>query len=69
MTNQQEKVVELEMRISVIEKSFDDLSDMVSKQWQMIDRLKRKIGSMESQLDGKQDRTDGQGPDAPPPHY
>ena len=32
MTDPSENVVELEMRISVMEKSFDELSDMVTKQ-------------------------------------
>lgn len=69
MADQNEKVVELEMRISVMEKGFDELSDVVSKQWQMLDRLTSKITVVESQLEGKQDRSDGSGIDQPPPHY
>ncbi|NQW02250.1 MAG: SlyX family protein [Rhodospirillales bacterium] len=69
MTEQAGKVIELEMRISVIEKSFDELSDMVTKQWQMIDQLKLKIGTLENQLEGKQDRSEGTADEPPPPHY
>ena len=69
MSDQNEKIVELEMRISVMEKAFDDLSDVVSEQWQMLDRIKSKISLMEGQLEGKQDRSDGAGHEPPPPHY
>jgi len=69
MTEEQDKVVELEMRISVIEQAFDDLSDMVNKQWNTIDALKAKLGNLESQIEGKQDRTDGANLEQPPPHY
>ncbi len=69
MANEQEKVVELEMRMSELEHAFDELSDMVSKQWRTIDALKAKIGSLESQLEGKQDRADGSDEHQRPPHY
>ena len=69
MTDPSENVVELEMRISVMEKSFDELSDMVTKQWQMMDQMKRKVSALESQLEGKQDRSESGGYEPPPPHY
>ena len=69
MSDQNEKVVELEMRISVMEQTFDELSDMVSKQWQTLDRLTSKIKGVENQLEGKQDRSEGTGHEPPPPHY
>ena len=69
MTDPSENVVELEMRISVLEKSFDELSDMVTQQWQMMDQMKRKISVLESQLEGKQDRSESSGYEPPPPHY
>lgn len=69
MTNQDETAIELEIRISNMEKSFDDLSDVVSQQWQLIEALKRKIVALESQLDRKQDRNDGSDHEPPPPHY
>lgn len=69
LSDQSEKVVELEMRLSVMEKAFDELSDMVTEQWQTIERLKSKLKVMESQLEGKQDRAEGTGHEPPPPHY
>ena len=68
MTDAYEKVVELEMKISNIEKSLDELSDMVAKQWRIIDGQKQMISSLESQLEGKQDR-EGSDSEPPPPHY
>ena len=68
MTNQSKKVVELEMKISDIEKTLDELSDMVAQQWQIIDGQRQKISSIASQLEAKQDR-DGTNSEPPPPHY
>ena len=68
MTDAYEKVVELEMKISNIEKSLDELSDMVAKQWRVIDGQKQMTTSLESQLEGKQDR-EGSNSEPPPPHY
>ena len=69
MTDQDEKVVELEMRISNMEKSFDDLSDMVTRQWRLLDSQKQMISTLESQLEGKQDRAASTDQNPPPPHY
>lgn len=68
MTDPSKKVVELEMKISNIEKSLDELSDMVAQQWRIIDGQKQMITSLESQLEGKQDR-EGSDNEPPPPHY
>ena len=68
MTDPSTKVVELEMKISNIEKSLDELSDMVAQQWRIIDGQKQMITSLESQLEGKQDR-EGSDSEPPPPHY
>jgi len=68
MTDAYEKVVELQIKISNIEKSLDELSDMVAQQWRIIDGQKQMITSLESQLEGKQDR-EGSDSEPPPPHY
>jgi len=68
MTDAYEKVVELQIKISNIEKSLDELSDMVAQQWRIIDGQKKMIASLESQLEGKQDR-EGSDSEPPPPHY
>ena len=68
MTDQFTKVVELEMRVSGIEKTLDELSDMIAKQWKMIDGQRQIISSLENQLEGKQDR-EGSDSEPPPPHY
>ncbi|MEZ7846154.1 MAG: SlyX family protein [Rhodospirillales bacterium] len=68
MTDAYEKVVELQIKISNIEKSLDELSDMVAQQWRIIDGQKQMIASLESQLEGKQDR-EGSDSEPPPPHY
>ena len=68
MTNQSKEVVALEIKISNIEKTLDELSDMVAQQWQMIDGQRQIISSLESQLEGKIDKK-GIDSDPPPPHY
>jgi uncharacterized coiled-coil protein SlyX len=68
MTDAYEKVVELQIKISNIEKSLDELSDMVAQQWRIIDGQKQMIASLERQLEGKQDR-EGSDSEPPPPHY
>ncbi|MEZ7865806.1 MAG: SlyX family protein [Rhodospirillales bacterium] len=68
MTDAYEKVVELQIKVSNIEKSLDELSDMVAQQWRIIDGQKQMIASLESQLEGKQDR-EGSDSEPPPPHY
>jgi len=68
MTDQFKKIVELEMRVSDIEKTLDELSDMIAKQWKMIDGQRQIISSLENQLEGKQDR-EGYDSEPPPPHY
>ena len=68
MANQYKNIIELEMKISDIEKTLDELSDMVAQQWQMIDGQRQMISSLESQLEGKQDR-DGPDSEPLPPHY
>ena len=68
MTDQFKKIVELEMRVSGIEKTLDELSDMIAKQWKMIDGQRQIISSLENQLEGKQDR-EGSDSEPPPPHY
>jgi uncharacterized coiled-coil protein SlyX len=68
MTDAYEKVVELQIKISNIEKSLDELSDMVAQQWRIIEGQKQMIASLESQLEGKQDR-EGSDSEPPPPHY
>jgi uncharacterized coiled-coil protein SlyX len=68
MTNQSKKGVALEIKISNIEKTLDELSDMVAQQWKMIDGQRQIISSLESQLEGKQDK-EGIDSDPPPPHY
>ena len=68
MTNQSKKIVELEIKISDIEKTLDELSDMVAEQWQVIDGQRQKIFFLESQLEVKQDK-EGSDSEPPPPHY
>ena len=68
MTDIYEKVVELQIKVSNIDKSLDELSDMVAQQWRIIDGQKQMIASLESQLEGKQDR-EGSDSEPPPPHY
>ena len=63
------RLVDLESRIAFLEKSWDDLNEVVVDQQRSLQDLQRLAQGLEQQL--KDLRTGGdRGPsDAPPPHY
>ena len=70
MTDQDEKVASLEIKLSHQEKQISDLSDMVAEQWKMIERL----GGLLSKADARIESLENNAPapsllDEKPPHY
>jgi len=62
-----DRITELETKISHQEKLLDELNEVVTGQWRDIDILKKKfvlLNEMIQQLDGKSSEAD-----APPPHF
>ncbi|WP_171022070.1 SlyX family protein [Cohaesibacter sp. CAU 1516] len=64
----EERVVDLEIQLAHQTKTVEDLSDMVSRQWDMIDRLTRKMKFLQEAVVELEDNA---GPPAnqKPPHY
>ncbi|WP_157967661.1 SlyX family protein [Cohaesibacter intestini] len=64
----EERVVDLEIQLAHQTKTVEDLSDMVSRQWDMIDRLTRKMKFLQEAVVELEDNV---GPPAnqKPPHY
>ncbi|CCQ74392.1 SlyX family protein [Magnetospira sp. QH-2] len=71
MTNDSERLVELEMRLVEQERLTQDLSDMVAEQWKVIDALRLVTDRLKDRVIAAEDRLDVSAPPAhdPPPHY
>lgn len=64
------RLVELELKLEHQERALEDLSEMVTRQWQVIDRLEREVRRLSEQLvDLEGAGKSGIPKDAPPPHY
>lgn len=63
------RLIELELKIVHQEKALEDLSDMVTRQWQVIDRLERELRRLGEQLVDLEDSGKATPKDVPPPHY
>ncbi|MFC7048135.1 SlyX family protein [Emcibacter nanhaiensis] len=71
MTDTSDKLTDLEIRLAHQDQQIHDLSDMVTRQWHEIDRLKKSLQKTESRLSVlEEDADEGQGPVyEKPPHY
>ena len=59
---------DLEMRYAFQQEALDSLSDVVTNQWEEIDRLSTALEIMKDRLDNHQD-DEPEDPDQRPPHY
>jgi len=64
------RITELEVQLAHQSTTVDELNDMVAKQWQEIDRLKKQLTRLTGRLE-QVEQTVPKGPadDQPPPHY
>lgn len=70
MTADQEMITKLESLLMHQDQQIQDLSEMVNRQWQEIDLLKRKLGRTENRLNSLENPEEDQGPvHEVPPHY
>ena len=70
MTDHDEKIAALEIKLSHQEKQISDLSDMVTEQWKLIE----KLGGLLSKADARIESLENNAPapsllDEKPPHY
>ena len=64
----EERLAELEIQLAHQGRSIEELSDMVSKQWEMIDRMSRQIRSLKDALVELEDNS-APAANQKPPHY
>lgn len=64
------RITELEVQLAHQTTMVDELSDMVAKQWDEIDLLKKQLNRMTGRLEQvEQTMPKSSGDDQPPPHY
>jgi SlyX protein len=66
----QERVTELEIKLAHNEQALNELSDVLYRQQQLIDRLEQRMEALQQRAEAG--NVDGAGPNAPddkPPHY
>jgi len=64
------RITELEIQLVHQTATIDELNDVVARQWQEIDRLKKQMSQLTGRLEQVEDIIPkGAGDDQPPPHY
>ena len=72
MSMDQDKLVDLEIKIGFVERTVEELSGVVIEQGNTIERLERRIQVLDERLSSKQDGGPQDTPDPldeRPPHY
>jgi len=67
-TSEGERLNDLEIKFAYQQETLDSLNDTVTKQWDVIEKLRRHIARLEGQLVEMGD-WQGSGNEPPPPHY
>ena len=64
------RLLELETKVMFQQETIDKLNDVVTSQWQEIDRLKKILNRLDDQLYALETQIDTpKGAEPPPPHY
>jgi SlyX protein len=72
MTDLNDRIDELEIKAAHQEQQLNDLSDMVSKQWKLIERLGGQLTKANSRIESLESIPQGEKQDLmdeKPPHY
>ena len=69
MTNLDQRIIDLETKISFQDKSIDDLSDSVYFQQQQIAELEKKLQLIQKRIESHQNGDSEIRPQEKPPHY
>jgi len=66
----EKRLTELEVQLAHQSATVDELNDVVAKQWQEIDRLKKQLTRLTGRLEQVEDTLPKDASqDQPPPHY
>ena len=69
MTNPDQRIIDLETKISFQDKSIEDLSDSVYLQQQQLTELEKKIQALQKRIESDQNGDSEIRPQEKPPHY
>ena len=69
MTNLDQRIIDLETKISFQDKSIEDLSDSVYRQQQQLTELEKKIQALQKRIESDQNGDSEIRPQEKPPHY
>lgn len=67
-TDKDDRLNDLEIQLSYLQETIDSLNDTVTKQWDVIEKLRRQISRLEGRLVEMSDWQSGSD-EPPPPHY
>lgn len=67
-TDQSERLEKLESRIAFQDQTIEDLNQVMTEQWAVIDQLRRRLNAMEDQVRTGSYIADPM-TEQPPPHY
>ena len=63
------RLTDLEIQLAHQGTTIDELNDTVIKQWNLIDRLTRKVNQLSDRMEIVEDATAPETPITKPPHY
>jgi SlyX protein len=65
----EDRITALEEMVAHQAKTIDELSDQLTEQWKVVDRMKRALETLSERLIGMEERTGEAAPVTRPPHY
>lgn len=72
MTDKNDRLNELEIKIAHLEQQLSDLNEMVTSQWKQFDRFGNQLNKVDSRIESLENSTAESEPnplDEKPPHY
>ncbi len=65
----EQRIADLEARLAFQDDTIQTLSDVLVAQQRTVDRLQAQLGLLARRQEDLQSRMEGEGDEAPPPHY
>ena len=65
----EQRIADLEARLAFQDDTIQTLSDVLVAQQRTVDRLQAHLGLLARRQEDLQSRVEGEGDEAPPPHY
>ncbi|MGY8820730.1 MAG: SlyX family protein [Pseudomonadales bacterium] len=65
----EQRITDLEARLAFQDDTIQTLNDVLVAQQRTVDRLRAQLGMLARRQEDLQSRMEGEGDEAPPPHY